>query len=314
MVKRKKMNGGQFILPNFLVVGAAKSGTTALYYQLKRHPEIFCCPVKEPCYFSGRVLRLPQPGIGDERKFYVKTYADYCKLFEGAEGKKAIGEASADTLYFYEKTIPLIKQVLGNPRIIILLRSPVDRAFSAYLHLVRDNREALSFEEGLAREEERIHLDWQCMWHYKNRGMYYAQVKAFKTEFSRVLVCLYDDFKKEPQAVINQVCQFLEVDPDFQPANTRSRYNASGIPRFRSLNNIFLMKNIVQRTLRKVGSFVLTEDGWVKFRDSLRAKLYVKAVMKPDTRAYLQQVFREDILKLQNLLARDLGGWLKTEG
>jgi hypothetical protein len=296
MVKRKKMNGGQFILPNFLVVGAAKSGTTALYYQLKRHPEIFCCPVKEPCYFSGRVLRLPQPGIGDERKFYVKTYADYCKLFEGAEGKKAIGEASADTLYFYEKTIPLIKQVLGNPRIIILLRSPVDRAFSAYLHLVRDNRETLSFEESLAR------------------GMYYGQVKAFKTEFSRVLVCLYDDFKKEPQAVIKQVCQFLEVDPDFQPANTRSRYNASGIPRFRSLNNIFLMKNIVQRTLRKVGSFVLTEDGWVKFRDSLRAKLYVKAVMKPDTRAYLQQVFREDILKLQNLLARDLGGWLKTEG
>jgi len=308
------MNGGQFILPNFLVVGAAKSGTTALYYQLKGHPEIFCCPVKEPCYFSSQVLRLPQPGIGDERKLYVKTYADYCKLFEGAEGKKAIGEASADTIYFYEKTIPVIQQVLVDPRIIILLRNPVDRSFSAYLHLVRDNRETLSFEEGLAREEERIRLDWQCMWHYKNRGMYYNQVKAFKTEFSRVLICLYDDFKKEPQAVIKQVCQFLEVDPDFQPANTRSRYNISGIPRFRSLNNIFLMKNIVQRILRKVGSFVLTEDGWVKFRDSLRAKLYVKAVMKPDTRAYLQQVFREDILKLQDLLDRDLGGWLKTEG
>jgi hypothetical protein len=308
------MNGGQVVLPNFLLVGAAKSGTTALYYQLKGHPEIFCSPVKEPCYFSSQVLRLPQPGIGDEKKFYVKTYGDYCKLFEGTEGKKAIGEASADTIYFYEKTIPLIKQVLGDPRIIILLRNPVDRAFSAYLHLVRDNREALSFEEGLAREEERIRQDWQCMWHYKNRGMYYDQVKAFKTKFSRVKAWLYDDFTREPLAVIKQVCQFLEVNPDFQPADTRSRYNVSGIPRFRSLNNIFLMKNMVQRTLRKAGSLVLTEDGWVKFREKLRAKVYVKAVMKPGTRAYLQQVFREDILKLQDLLDQDLGVWLKTAG
>ncbi len=308
------MTGGQVTLPNFLLVGAAKSGTTALYYQLKGHPDIFCSPVKEPCYFSAQVLRLPQPGIDDDKKFYVKTYGDYCKLFEGAEGKKAIGEASADTIYFYEKTIPLIKQVLGDPRIIILLRNPVDRAFSAYLHLVRENRETLSFEEGLAREEDRIRRDWQCMWHYKNRGMYYNQVKAFKTGFSRVKVCLYENFKKEPLAVIKQVCQFLEVDPGFQPANTRARYNVSGIPRFKSLNNIFLMKNMVQRTLRKVGSRVLTEDGWVKLREGLRAKLYVKAVMNPDTRAYLQQVFLEDILRLQDLLAMDLGVWLKAKG
>ena len=308
------MNASQVVLPNFLLVGAAKCGTTALYYQLKGHPEIFCSPVKEPCYFSSQVLRLPQPGIGDEKKFYVKTHEDYCKLFEGADGKKAIGEASADTIYFYEKTIPLIQQVLGDPRIIILLRNPVDRAFSAYLHLVRDNREALSFEEGLAREEERIRQDWQCMWHYKNRGMYYGQVKAFKTGFSRVKVLLYNDFTREPLAVIKQVCQFLEINPDFQPADTRSRYNVSGIPRSRSLNNIFLMKNVVQRTLRKVGSLVLTEDGWVKFRERLRARLYVKTVMKPGTRAYLQQVFREDILKLQDLLDLDLGVWLKTGG
>ena len=144
--------------------------------------------------------------------------------------------------------------------------------------------------------------------------MYYNQVKAFKSGFSRVKVCLYDDFKKEPLAVIKQVCQFLEVNPDFQPADTRSRYNVSGIPRSRSLNNIFLMKNMVQRTLRKAGSWVLTEDGWVKFREKLRAKVYVQAVMKPGTRAYLQQVFHEDILKLQDLLGQDLGVWLKTGG
>ena len=305
------MTNGQAILPNFLLAGAAKSGTTALYYQLKGHPEIYWSPMKEPCFFTAQVLRLPQPGTGDEKKVYVKTFADYCKLFGSANGKKAIGEASADSVYFYEKTIPVIKKTLGDPAIIILLRNPVDRAFSAYLHLVRDNRESLSFEAGLAREEERIRQDWQCMWHYVNRGRYYCQVKAFMAEFSRVKVLLYDDFKKDPLAIIKEVCRFLEVSPDYQPDDSRSRYNTSGIPRFKFLNDIFLMKNIVQRSLRTIGSFVLTEDGWVKFRDGLRARLFIKAVMKPETRAYLQQVFREDILKLQDLLGRDLGVWLR---
>jgi hypothetical protein len=307
------MSFKQPVLPNFLLVGAAKSGTTALYYQLKGHPEIFLSSIKEPCFFSAGFLRLPQQGILDDRKVYVKTFADYCNLFAGAAGKKAIGEASADTLYYYKKTIPAIKQVLGDPRIIILVRNPVDRAFSAYLHLVRDNREYLSFEEGLAREDERIRRDWQCMWHYKKRGMYYDQVKAFMKEFSRVQVLLYDDFKQDPLAVIKQVCQFLEIDPGYRPADTRARYNASGVPRFKSLNNIFLMKNVVQRTFRKVGSAILTEEGWVKFRDNLRAKLFMKAKMKPETRAYLQQEFRLEILKLQDLLLRDLGAWLKIE-
>lgn len=307
------MNSYKPILPNFLIAGAAKSGTTAFYYQLKGHPEIYLSPVKEPCYFSSTVLHLPQPGIKDELKSYVKTFEEYCKLFANAGDKKAVGEASADTLYFYEKTIPVIKQVLGDPKIIILLRDPVDRAFSAYLHLVRDNREYLSFEDGLKEEEERIRRDWQCMWHYKNRGMYYRQVKAFKEAFSRVHIVLYEDFRRNPRDVIRQACEFLEVDTSYKPADTRARYNVSGFPRFRALNNIFLMKNIVQRTARKVGSAILTEDRWAKFRDSVRAKLFVKSPMIPETRAHLQQVFREDILRLQDLLQRDLGHWLKVE-
>jgi hypothetical protein len=307
-----RMNRCKTVLPNFLLAGAAKSGTTALYYHLKGHPDIFLSPVKEPCFFSAQILHLPQKGIGDERKFFIKTFEDYCKLFADAGGKKAVGEASADTLYYYEKTIPVIKKFLGDPGIIILLRNPVERAYSAYLHLVRDNRESLSFEDGLEQEEARMRQDWQCMWHYKNRGMYYCQVKAFMEAFNRVMVFLYDDFKKDPLAIIRQACEFLGVENDYQPADTAARYNVSGIPRFKTLNNIFLMKNIVQRTLRNAGSFILTDDGWVKLRENLRARLYVKASMKPETRAYLQGVFREDILKLQDLLDKDLGPWLSV--
>ncbi len=300
-------------LPNFLLVGAAKSGTTAFYYNMKGHPDIYWSPIKEPCFFSGQVLQLPQKGIKDNEKFFAKTFPVYCELFRGAGDKKAIGEASADTLYYYRRTIPLIKEILGDPRVIILLRNPVDRAYSAYMHLVRDNREFLSFEDGLKKEEERILQDWQSMWHYKKRGMYYLQVKAFMEQFSRVSVFLYDDFKKNPKNVVKQTCEFLDIDTEFQPTNTGSNYNVSGLPRFKTLNNLFLMKNFVQRTARDIGKFILTEDGWVKFRDKMRAKLFVRTPMNPETRAYLQQEFREDILKLQDLLKKDLGGWLKIE-
>jgi hypothetical protein len=303
----------KLVLPNFLLVGAAKSGTTALYYHLKGHPDIFLSPIKEPRFFSAQTLHLPQKGIGDEKIPFVRTFTDYCKLFEDARGKKAVGEASADTLYYYEKTIPVIKKYLEEPRIIILLRNPVERAFSSYLHLIRDNREYLSFEDGLEQEEERIRQDWQCIWHYKNRGMYYRQVKVFMEAFRRVKVILYDDFKKDPLTTIKQVCEFLEVNTDYQPADTSTHYNATGIPRFKTLNNIFLMKNILQRSIRNVGRFILTEDGWVKLRENLRAKLYVKTSMKPKTRAYLQGVFREDILKLRDLLDRDLSAWLMVK-
>jgi hypothetical protein len=303
----------QPLLPNFLLVGAAKSGTTALYYHLKKHPEIFFSPVKEPCFFSGQILHLPQNGIGDEEKFFVKTFPEYCQLFAGAAKHKAIGEASADTLYYYEKTIPVIRRILGDPRVIILLRNPVDRAFSAYLHLVRDCREPLTFEDGLQQEEERMRQDWQCMWHYTNRGKYFCQVKAFMEQFSRVLVLLYDELKSNPVAVSHRVCRFLEVDTRYQPGDTKCRYNATGIPRFNTLNRFFLMKNPVQRMIRKIGSSLLGEDGWVKWRENLRRSLYAKAVMKPGTRAYLLDLFREDILRLQDLLHRDLGAWLGRE-
>ena len=165
----------------------------------------------------------------------------------------------------------------------------------------------------MAQEEERIRQDWQSMWHYTNRGRYYSQVKAFLEQFNRVLVLLYDDFKTDPMAVTRKVCQFLEVDDRFQPKDTQTRYNATGIPRFKILNRIFLMKNPGQQALRKVGSFLLSEDRWVKLRENLRSSLYAKARMKPETRAYLQDLFREDILRLQELLHRDLGTWLRSE-
>ncbi len=299
-------------LPNFLIAGAAKSGTSSLYYYLKGHPDIFLCPIKEPCFFSAQVLNLPHQGVGDERKPFIRTFEAYSALFAKAGSQKAIGEASADTLYYSSAVIPLLKQVLGMPRIIMLLRNPVDRAYSAYLHLVRDARETLSFEEGLVQEEDRIRQNWLSMWHYRNRGLYFRQVQDFLEAFGRdrVRVFLHDDLKCAALDVVKQTCEFLEVAADYQPPDINFRYNASGFPWSRRLNSIFLMRNSLQLGIRMLGSRLLTEAGWARFRESVRARLFVKSEMKPETRLYLQQVFREDLMRLQDLIERDISHWL----
>lgn len=297
-------------LPNFLIVGAAKCGTSSLYYQLRSHPQVFMSSIKEPHFFSGVNVDTNYKGIGDNRMVGVQGFTDYCKLFEAVQDEVAIGEASSDTMYHWQTAIPAIKENLTDPCIIILLRNPVDRAYSAYLHLVRENREFLSFEDGLAAEEERIRENWYCLWHYVHRGMYFQEVKAFINEFSRIKILLTEDYNRDSSGTVRQVCEFLEISSEYQPPYHNVRYNTSGVPRSRALNSLFVMKNPAQMFVRKIGHRLMTEDGWIAFRDSLRAKILVKPKMKPETRASLKKVFRDDILQLQDLLKMDLSVWL----
>jgi hypothetical protein len=297
-------------LPNFLIVGAAKCGTSSFYYYLRNHPQIYMSSLKEPHHFSTQNVDANYQGIGDYRRPYVKNFEDYCKLFMDVQDEIAVGEASTDTLSTWQTSIPAINDKLIDPRIIIMLRNPVERAYSAYLHLVRENREYLSFEDGLKMEEERIKNNWHGLWHYAHRGFYFHQVKPFLDEFSKVKVFLNEDFNKDPQSIITQTCEFLEIATDYQSPYINVRYNTSGIPRSTALNYLFIMKNPIQRSVRKIAHRVFTEDGWIALRDSMRAKLMVKPKMKPETRASLKKVFRDDILKLQDLLGMDLSVWL----
>ena len=300
-------------LPNFLIAGAAKCGTSSLYYHLRNHPQIYMSTLKEPHHFSTQNVDVNYRGVGDHRRPYVQDFGEFCKFFEGVQDEKAIGEASPDTMYLWDTSIPYIQGVLGDPKIIMILRNPVDRAFSAYLHLVRENREYLSFEEGLIKEKERIADYWQGLWHYVKAGMYFGQVKPFLQSFSRVKVFLNEDYNKSPSSVIRQACEFLEVDTDYQSPYIKVRYNTSGIPRSRKINYLFIMKNPVQRTIRKIGHAVFTEDKWIAMRDSVRARLMVKPTMKAETRAMLENVFKEDILKLQDLTKLNLSIWFKNK-
>jgi hypothetical protein len=300
------------ILPNFLIVGAQKAGTTSLYHYLKSHPQVFLSAEKEPKYFSGQGLSLPQNGPGDKRIKYVLNWDEYLDLFSKANGKMAIGEASIDTMYYHHQTIPLIKNRLGDPKILIFLRNPVDRAYSAYTHLLREGDEALSFEESLAKEEERVQSNWRVLWHLKNVGQYYEQVNAFLTNFSLVRIWLFDDVTKNTDQTIKEIYRFLDVDPEFKAPNQNMVFNQSGIPKSTVVNSIFTIRNPVQNFISQFGMWLMTEEGWIRFRDSLRNKNLDRSKMSHTTRENLANYFRDDIQKLEQLIGRDLSAWLKV--
>ncbi len=310
-VKVKMINTESNALPNFLIVGAAKSGTTSLYHYLKQHPDIFMSAVKEPKFITSQFLSLPTNGIGDAeiQKDTVKSYKDYRQLFKLSKGKKAVGEASADNLYYYEKAIPYIKKFLGDPRILIILRDPVERSYSAYMSLVRENREFLSFEDALVQEEYRKRDCWEYIWFYKDVGFYHDQVKAYMENFSKVKVYIYDDLKRDTTELIKDMYNFLEVDPSFIP-DVEIRYNVSGVPK-----NIFFHRFLTEpnpvKSLAKPFLRILFSDRRIAVMvENLKIRNLSKPEMNPETREHLKGLYRDDIVKLQDLIDRDLSHWL----
>lgn len=300
---------GTIRLPNFLIVGMSRCGTTSLFHYLKEHPDVFMSSTKEPSFFLAQFNPVPEKGIGDDERKYYQDVEDYCRLFKKAGNRKAIGEASSENLYHSEKVIPSIQKYLGNPKIIISLRNPVERAFSAYTFLISENREFLSFEEGLEQEEKRRREGWRHIWFYQDAGFYFRGVQAYLENFSEVKVCLLDDLKKGPVSVVQDVYRFLGVDPSFVP-NVAVRYKTSGIPRSKKINRLFEEPTRLRKIVRGVGRFLLTEDRWIQWRDTLKNKSYAKAEMKAETRKSLENAYREDLLRLQDLIHRDLSGWL----
>ena len=296
------------VLPNFLIVGASKSGTSSLYHYLKQHPDIFLSEIqKEGRFFSKMSGNCQGPGYKYIDKTITRDLETYYALFKDYRNQKAIGDISPEYLYFYQSAIPEIRKILGEEvKIIIILRDPSDRAYSGYTHFRRDKREFLSFEEALGKEKERNDKHWIWAWQYKNSGLYYQQVKAYMENFNNVMVIVYEDFKKNDQMVLSEICKFIGADTEFR-FDTTYKYNVSGQPKNQVLYQIEssrqivrLIKNLLPRKMVK----------WAK-KQWTGEKQMIRTEMDPATRNKLIGFFRDDILKLQQYLGRDLSHWLK---
>ncbi len=300
-------------LPNFLIVGAPKCGTTSLYHYLKGHPEIYMSSIKEPRIITFQFLNFPSVGPGDDiaKKRLVQNFDEYRDLFKNVNNEIAIGEASADNLYYYEQSIPLIKKYFGDVKIIIILRNPIDRAFSCYNFFIKLGREYLSFEDSLDNERFRKENNWLFGWYYTEVGFYYKQVKAFLSSFTNVKVLLFDDLKKDSIPVLEDVFNFLNVDTKYMPNNKDTVYNVSGTPRLKFWHKFLTKPNMVRSLVFSPLKNIISREKLRMYREILIAKNLTKSEMKPNTRLKLKKLFRQDILLLEKLLSRDLSLWLQ---
>jgi len=263
---------------------------------------------------EGKNVKEPQFLVKDKVKnrlhFGIWTWEEYQFLFKQVKQQRAIGESSIFYLFYYQDAINEIKNRLGNDiKIIIMLRNPIDRAYSAFQHVSRGLKEQQTFEYSLQIEKGRLEKDKTLtpMVMYKEMGMYYKMVKAYLDSFKDVHIILHEDFNFSTSKVVKEVFQFLGVDKD-QKINSDIRYNVGG----KSWSNNILKKVFVTESkLKSVVKKIAPEKARKTIREILSRPFIKQVSMKKETREDLIRYFRKDIKKLAILINKDLTNWTK---
>jgi len=309
-------------LPTFLLIGAAKSGTTSLYRYLGQHPDIFVSPVKEPNFFAFEGSPPSFQGPQDERcnRLSVTSLSAYKGLFE--TDAPARGEASPSSLY-YPKPPERIAHYVPDARILAILRDPVERAYSNFLHMVKEGREPYrDFGTALNREADRLDSGWSYFWAYTHLGFYHEQLLRYYDRFpaDQIHVCLLSDLAERPTATLRTIFRFLGVNDTVEP-DTTTQHNPSGMPRIPALHWLLhhaglrpTLRSWLPAPVRRVVS-TYTSD----LADRLRRwKLWVmrrnlaRPPMDDDVRRRLCNLYHDDVRRLQSLIDRDLSHWLNA--
>ena len=283
---------------DFFIVGAPKAGTTSLYKYLNQHQDVVMSSVKEPNYFSKEELEsqdlyYASKNITDEK--------DYHSLFQANGEKKKLGEASVSYL-FYPKVSKRIFTYNKDAKIIIILRNPVDRAYSHYKMDFRLGFVKRDFEDLVLNNNQEGSLFYQ---QYIDLGLYHLQVKSYIDEFGSTNVCVmfYEDLKKDRATFVNNIFSFLNLKSDSNII-FNLKYNKSKLP-----SNNFMRYLYSISLVRKTASFLFNERliNFINknfFRESNQE-------IESKVRHKLNQVFLNDIFMLEKLLNKDLSSWRK---
>ena len=296
-------------MPDFFIVGAARSGTTSLDRYLSQHPEIYMTPRKETHFFARDFLPPCFKGPGDERlnRLLIREEEQYAQLFAQAANAKAVGESSAFYLSF-PGTAQRIAQAVPHARILILLREPVERAYSAYTFLA--GRETGSFEEGLRLEQERKQQEFEPMWWYTSLGLYSRQVKEYFDVFGsrQVKVLLYNELFANPGPLLHEVFAFLGVREDIS-IDTSVQYNPAGIPKSRRLYSMLDRFIYNPNALEKRVKSLIPQRLRLIWASKALGMLTQSVPLASQIRAQLKAYFAADVGRLEEVLQRDLLCW-----
>lgn len=294
------------------MVGAAKSGTTALWHALRQHPDIHLSPIKEPCFFISNGHAPNDTGHGWDfiRSVGIWRPGDYVKLFGESRICHAVGEASTPYLVSPDAALR-IHANLPDSRIIAVLRQPAERAYSHFnfwRQLLLEPE--TSFRAALADQENRQSNGWFPDFLYEWSGFYHAHLQPWFERFprERIRVFLYEDWQHYPQQTLTELFRFLEVDDRFQP--NLERRNVTRLPRFRWFKSFAEDKRWRGLPLSgNEGTVRQAVQGLLRSADTHFNRVSPSS-LDPNLRAELTRGYRDDILKLEQLLDRDLSHWL----
>lgn len=291
------------MLPNLFVAGASKSGTTTLYHYLNQHPEIFMCPIKEPHFFTDHNnLTMPL--------FYPKDLKRYESLFQEVRHEHIIGEASPSYMHSHQ-AIERIKKDTKNPKFIFTLRNPIDRTYSYYKMLIRQDKKIGNFEQKFSTDMIEHHnkhpyhdiknnIYTTC--HYDYWIMQYAE--SFGIE--NIHIMIFERWVENPVEQLNKAFSFLRVEPlkalEKQHHNkgqtyiNGTTYNALKKRWHLTQNNLF------GKCLKTCGIKFLIKT----FFDN-RLEPYPE--LTSESRNYLAKHYKNNVNNLRNILGRSLPEW-----
>ena len=299
------MNG----MPQFLLIGAARAGTTAIYSYLRQCPEIFMPRVKEPNFFAfeGQTLACRGPGA-DYINNSITRLADYRDLFATSPPGAVLGEASPLYL-FADQAAARIRHHAPDARLVVVLRNPVEQAFSHFMYATKQRIEPLTdFVAALNAEDQRIADGWQPLFGYSRFPRYSEQLARYLALFPReqILIRLYEEFERDPATLMQDILAHIGVTSGFRP-NMAVKHNAGGVPKNRIIQDFLMKSNPVTRAI----GLVVPQETRLRIRDRLAGfNLKREETIPPEARAILLARLGDQIRALEPMIDRDLSNWL----
>jgi len=277
------------MLPNFLVIGAARSGTTSLYHNLSAHPQIFMSLKKEPQFFTSN---------------WDKGFDWYTQWFTSQTTETAVGEASMTYTYpTYAATAPArIAKHLPDARLIYLLRSPVERTFSHYnYYRYYSQVEKREFADAIAERDI-----------YLKTSLYFKWIQRYLQYFppENLLIVLFEEMVASPAEELAKIFTFLEVDSTFVPSHAETKTNATFKARNEIVFNLYRRFSL-SRSRMWLESFV-PEKARPILRNQIRGVLGGQKkppALSPDMKQHLRTYFEPEIQRLESFLGRNLDIW-----
>jgi hypothetical protein len=294
-------------IPDFFIVGHHKSGTTALYEMLRRHPQIYMPDLKEPRFFASD---LRSPGDRSPAGRLPSTLEEYLALFEAARPDQRVGEASPS--YLRSRTAAReIAELQPGARCIAILREPASFVRSLHLQLVQEHVEQ---EQDLARaiSNEHIVRDGRPVRRYSDHVRYVEQLRRFEEAFppQQLLVLIYDDFRRENRETVRRVLRFLQVDDaaPVEPIEANPTVSVRSLRLDRMVRSLYGERGPLSRSMKAAVRALVPERLRHEAMRTLRRRVVYGEPQAPDERLMgeLRDRYRPEVIALSEHLGRDL--------